>query len=54
MAYMAVVEQRIGEIVQLYSATQKHGIISHFEVRARAASLPKQRANISSLQMSFR
>ena len=31
MNYMAVVEQRIGEIVQLYNTTQKHGIISHFE-----------------------
>ena len=31
MTYMAVIEQRIGEIVQLSSATQKHGIISHFE-----------------------
>jgi len=31
MKFMAVIEQRIGEIVQLYNTTQKHGIISHFE-----------------------
>ena len=31
MQFMAVIEQKIGEIVQLYNTTQKHGIISHFE-----------------------
>jgi hypothetical protein len=31
MKFMAVIEQRIGEIVQLFNTTQKHGIVSHFE-----------------------
>ncbi|GMH66623.1 hypothetical protein TrST_g10701 [Triparma strigata] len=31
MGYMAVIERRIGEIVQVHNTTQKHGIISHFE-----------------------
>ncbi|GMI59672.1 hypothetical protein ScalyP_jg4024 [Parmales sp. scaly parma] len=31
MDYMAVIEQRIGEIVQLFNTTQKHGITALFE-----------------------
>jgi len=36
MDYMAVIEQRIGEIVQLFNTTQKHGITALFEVSERS------------------
>ena len=41
MAYMAVIEERIGEIVQLHNTTQKHGIISHFEGLVEDPTRPK-------------
>ena len=41
MQYMAVIERRINEIVQLHNTTQKHGIISHFEGMIEDPTRPK-------------